>query len=153
LFGKETEVEAKEREEGRREEGEEKRQRRSTTETAVWAVHYNSHVSLPQHLQLASPRGGYMVVGEKAGTQSPHPLLSPVGNMDMTGPLRPPMNPQQQQHQSNNAHTLKHYKVPKKSPIQQGLMQMPSLNTKAVKEEKKRREKRKILKRRMTLSR
>ena len=41
---------------------------------------------------------------------------------------------------------LKHYKIPKKSPIQEGLMQIPSLNTKAAKERKERREKQKVLK-------
>ena len=41
---------------------------------------------------------------------------------------------------------LKHYKIPKKSLIQEGLMQIPSLNTKAVKERKERREKPKVLK-------
>ncbi|XP_046637782.1 histone-lysine N-methyltransferase 2C-like isoform X5 [Daphnia pulicaria] len=52
-----------------------------------------------QHPQQASPRGGGMVVGGRVTPQSPHPLLSPVGHMGMTGPLRPPMNPQQQQQQ------------------------------------------------------
>ena len=51
-----------------------------------------------QYPQQASPRGGGMVIGGRAGTpQSPHPLLSPVYHMGMTGPLRPTMNPQQQQ--------------------------------------------------------
>jgi hypothetical protein len=51
-----------------------------------------------QHPQQASPRSGGMVVGGRAGTpQSPHPLLSPVCHMGITGPLRPTMNPQQQQ--------------------------------------------------------